>query len=792
MRLQIEPNVTTFPLVEGQGSQNGPGSYDIDALLKTGISAAQNGEREFARLSLTKVTELEPHCEDAWMWLASISEYPEELLALLDRVLDINSANQKALEWQAATKAMMARTFVRRAVAAREEGSMNVVIECLQQALEYDNNCETAWELKADLSEDENEKLACFERLLEINPENADVSRAIEEIRQRHVEAKFGDAKAAAAAGEVEKAREFIDEFLQNMPDNADAWMFKSGLCEDEDERLTCLERVLKINPDDLDAINAIHEIKRRRLDASFAEAKAAAVAGKRKKALELVDEFIRSVPDNAEAWILRSHLALDLEDKMQSLEAALAIDPENAAAKAGFEFLKSTFAAMTPTEAGPASQGESEHATPPEEQIAAVESTPEEQERSASDHTDAPVIEAVEIIAEDIPVVYDDQEQVEEAPIQPPTDEDFFAPIEARSSGDITTEEQPILAPTDEEIFQAIESIDPYATVAGPSSEEEEPATSPEQMASDFEQPFVDEVENSPEEFAADAGSSEVDEVESLPEQFVADAELPENGSGAEHSEPTAHASGVPCPYCKAASLPQSFECVDCNAVLSLSDIDSLMSNNRARRDLIQEAVGQMEAEWHLREFNEAELTALAIGHFNLRNFAAGFTYLQEASRLSPNNVILAGQVNAIQIRMDEMRRQEEMNEGKPKGKTILVVDDSPTVRKLISGKLEKSGHNVVCACDGVEALERLEEGLPDLVLLDIAMPRMDGYEVCRQIRSNPDAHDLPVVMISGKDGFFDKVRGRMAGTSGYVTKPFGPETLMKALETYLRPDVI
>jgi len=71
---------------------------------------------------------------------------------------------------------------------------------------------------------------------------------------------------------------------------------------------------------------------------------------------------------------------------------------------------------------------------------------------------------------------------------------------------------------------------------------------------------------------------------------------------------------------------------------------------------------------------------------------------------------------------------------------------------------------------------------------LLDIGMPRMDGYEVCREIRANPAARDLPVVMISGKDGFFDKVRGRMAGCTGYVTKPFGPETLMKALDTYLK----
>ncbi|PYT00578.1 MAG: hypothetical protein DMF63_08150 [Acidobacteria bacterium] len=121
------------------------------------------------------------------------------------------------------------------------------------------------------------------------------------------------------------------------------------------------------------------------------------------------------------------------------------------------------------------------------------------------------------------------------------------------------------------------------------------------------------------------------------------------------------------------------------------------------------------------------------------------------------------------------------------PKGKSILVVDDSPTVRKLISGKLEKCGHEVICANDGVEAMERLEHFVPDLVLLDITMPRMDGYQVCKQIRSNDATRDVTVVMISGKDGFFDKVRGRMAGTTGYITKPFGPETLMKAVEMYL-----
>jgi twitching motility two-component system response regulator PilG len=71
-------------------------------------------------------------------------------------------------------------------------------------------------------------------------------------------------------------------------------------------------------------------------------------------------------------------------------------------------------------------------------------------------------------------------------------------------------------------------------------------------------------------------------------------------------------------------------------------------------------------------------------------------------------------------------------------------------------------------------------------LILLDITMPRLDGYQVCKLVRGNAATKNVPVVMISGKDGFFDKVRGRMAGSTAYITKPFGPETLIKTVETY------
>ncbi len=241
-------------------------------------------------------------------------------------------------------------------------------------------------------------------------------------------------------------------------------------------------------------------------------------------------------------------------------------------------------------------------------------------------------------------------------------------------------------------------------------------------------------------------------------------------------------------CPFCNAENNAQAFDCRTCRAVLSLSDLEMLLANENFDAETLAQAVERMERVKDLSGFGEKELLDLGIGHINLRNFRQGFSYLQKASRANPNDVLLSSQVNALAIRLEEIERQEEVHDAMLKGKKILVVDDSPTVRKLISGKLEKSGHEVVCAVDGMDALAKLNEIAPDLILLDITMPRMDGYQVCKLIRSNPVTRDIPVVMISGKDGFFDKVRGRMAGTTGYITKPFGPETLMKALDAYIK----
>jgi twitching motility two-component system response regulator PilG len=220
---------------------------------------------------------------------------------------------------------------------------------------------------------------------------------------------------------------------------------------------------------------------------------------------------------------------------------------------------------------------------------------------------------------------------------------------------------------------------------------------------------------------------------------------------------------------------------------MLTLSDLEMLLAHQEADREILRQAVERMEEEKNRRDFSVEELKLLAIGQINLKNLRQGCAYLEEASQINPNDVVLSSQINSLKIRLSEIEEQQSIHDTMPKNRKILVVDDSATVRKLISGKLEKSGHEVFCAVDGIDALDKIKEILPDLILLDINMPRMDGYQVCKLIRSNEETKDVPIVMISGKDGFFDKVRGRMAGTTGYITKPFGPETLMKMIDTYI-----
>ena len=109
-----------------------------------------------------------------------------------------------------------------------------------------------------------------------------------------------------------------------------------------------------------------------------------------------------------------------------------------------------------------------------------------------------------------------------------------------------------------------------------------------------------------------------------------------------------------------------------------------------------------------------------------------------------------------------------------------VLVVDDSNTIRRSAEIFLRQGGHEVVLAEDGFDALAKINDHAPGLIFCDILMPRLDGYQTCAIIKRNPRFAHVPVIMLSSKDGLFDKARGRMVGAESYLTKPFTKEQLL------------
>ncbi len=118
------------------------------------------------------------------------------------------------------------------------------------------------------------------------------------------------------------------------------------------------------------------------------------------------------------------------------------------------------------------------------------------------------------------------------------------------------------------------------------------------------------------------------------------------------------------------------------------------------------------------------------------------------------------------------------------PNTRKILVVDDERQIVKLVEINLKKHGYEVLCAYDGVEALEKVDSEKPDMIVLDVMMPRMNGFDVLKRLQANPDTERIPVIMLTAKAQDADIFQGWQAGVSSYLTKPFNPRELLTFVE--------
>ena len=118
--------------------------------------------------------------------------------------------------------------------------------------------------------------------------------------------------------------------------------------------------------------------------------------------------------------------------------------------------------------------------------------------------------------------------------------------------------------------------------------------------------------------------------------------------------------------------------------------------------------------------------------------------------------------------------------------GIKVMVIDDSNTIRKSAEIFLVQAGYQVILAEDGFDALTKIADYLPDVIFCDILMPRLDGYQTCALIKKNQRLANTPVIMLSSKDGLFDRARGRMVGSDEYLTKPFTKDSLLKTVAAH------
>lgn len=934
-------------------SANENNNEDVKKLLRAGINSAKEGNRSEARLMLLQVTEAEPQNETAWLWLASISEYPEELLVFLQNVLKINPENERAIEWAKQTKALLSKTFVQRGIDASHQFQKDFAKQCFLQAIVHDEQNEMAWLWLASSTDSVEEKCSHLQKVLNINPENETALSSMKSVKHQIAQPFLKKAGSAAISGDHELARQNLDEAMKYSSDLEEAWVLKAFLASDFYEKIACYERALQINPEHDGAKAGLASLQAL---APKVEAKGEVAPAPVEEKVETVEQEIETeveenfVTDEVESTfneqqfeivndepqfeeavaesdnILETPLVEEVTQEAQeptellsevfdaptgdldevfvqeavaSFSYSEAVAEESVAQETAVELEKEEVAEsvqeneckveeLQETLTGDLQNEESsvaeDHAQIAQESVfeqsqlvkqfeseesaeieaaseaqpvaefettQAVESVQEfnsDSQLEATDESTSEVVEetqnetfnsvatpdfqtenqvAKEYVEEDTqveeaqqsfvqyPSYYQPEPQVEEAQSvedthtvveesqvvvesQPATEPEYY------SQSQFSAKEEPVIEEsfqdeTQNEVVETVTSEPQYDSSNGFGS------YSQANVYTDYQQPTVEfSYQNipaytdptadtitsyAPTETIAPQPSYFAEEevkVEEVIEQQVEEENAPEIHQSFSHNEN--QFESVQCPFCHSENDHQAVTCASCEAMLSLSDLEMMLAHQNANQEVMLRAIEKMEVEKGIRAFEVAEITNLGIAHLNAHNLRKGFSYLQEASQLNPNDVVLSSKVNFLAIRLNEIEEYDQKAQENPvQSKTIMVVDDSPTVRKLITGKLEKCGHSVVSAVDGMDALAKINEVIPDLVLLDITMPRLDGYQVCKLIRNNEITKDIPVVMISGKDGFFDKVRGRMAGSSGYITKPFGPDTLMKTIETYL-----
>ncbi|CAB1064286.1 hypothetical protein D1BOALGB6SA_9078 [Olavius sp. associated proteobacterium Delta 1] len=254
-------------------------------------------------------------------------------------------------------------------------------------------------------------------------------------------------------------------------------------------------------------------------------------------------------------------------------------------------------------------------------------------------------------------------------------------------------------------------------------------------------------------------------------------------------------------CPFCWTPLNHKASHCHYCGADLFILKNQINPSKGEVNVEILSDAIVRYR-NLNSEGDNVHTVYYLAIAHYNLNHWDDVLDLLNKAVKLAPDQKFFSQQLNMLlnyiaatgsvhenngHYRQPEFRVTTSAKEVEKK-KKILVVEDSSTTRKVIVLTLKQQGYTVIDAKDGLEALSKLNETRPDLILLDIILPNMDGYKVLSIIKENPDFGDIPVIMLTSKNGILNKMKSKVAGSAAYLTKPFEPAQLVETIERYLK----
>jgi twitching motility two-component system response regulator PilG len=605
-----------------------------------------------------------------------------------------------------------------RAILAAKAGDKERARRALLELTDREPDNELAHVWLASVARGQEEALAHLRRAWQLNPARAEVVESLKAMLLR-----IG--VSAAEAGDDVRARAALEECCAVDPGYDRAWLWLASVAGSPVAAMGHLRKVLQLEPRHPLASSTLERLL-------LHEGMEAAMAGDRGLATEYLTEASQLNPANEQVWALLAQLAPDDDARVEALERALAVSPDS-------ERLRAT--------------------------LASVRSRQEVEERlEAEALREAEMLVAAETAAAAAATAAADAEPAVAAiaPVEPvvtATTVEPIAPEPAVEPETVTPGETPHTSPAEEpaKIVAAHSApqprilYDPYDRVPETRPKRAKPAApaeaaAPEQPAPG---PRATPTGRSAAKPALDRSSIEWPEIDLVtprqPTTIVVTQQpgrRPVEASATPTVEPLA---ARPTPMADPTPLvdPMPMAYPTPPVVLSPSPADKprpTVVPHASFERLAESPVAPASAPPSVPPPFAPETTG---GAWTLRPPADGTTRVG----------------------------------GQP---LVMVIDDSPTIRKAVSIGLEAEGYHVVTAVDGVDALRRLEETQPDLILLDITMPGMDGYKLCRKIRSMERTKAIPVVMLSGKDGFFDKVRGRMAGCTDYITKPFASRVLL------------